>query len=276
MFIAKTIKTEIITVTPELAEELLARNTKNRRPSPANLLKVKEAMSAGEWELNGEAIKVATDGTILDGQHRLMACVELGIPFKTLIVYGLPNEAQDTMDTGKARTIAGVLSLHGVPNASKVAAVTAAVIRVEKWGIRAALSNGSNKYAVTAKQVLARVEAEPELLELPNAVRSVASITGGVATPATLLYVFSGIDAEDAEFFFRKLGNGEGLAAGNPILALRNQLISMNGDVRGERSQRYVSALFIKAWNKYRSGDEIQQLRFRLGGANPEAFPEPK
>lgn len=273
MFIAQSIKTEIATITPDVAEQLLARNTKNRAVSPTNLRRVKEALLAGEWELNGEAIKIAKDGTVLDGQHRLIASVETGITFQTLVIYGLDSTAQDTMDQGKSRTIAGVLSLHGFPNATRLGAVVASIIRYERWGLRAAFSSS---YVVTPKQALARLEREPEIVELPAFCRRIGALTGGVATPAVCYYALSAIDAEDAEFFYRKLETGEGLQSGSPILALRNLLINLQRD-RGERNQRYLGALFIKAWNKFRDGDDdVKQLVFRVGGAKPEAFPEPR
>lgn len=275
MFISKTIKTEIVTVTPEIAGILLARNTRNRRISKPNYLRVKEAMAKGEWEFNGEAIKIAADGTILDGQHRLFVSSEIGVSFKTIIVYGLPPETQDTMDTGKARTIADVLTLHQVPSATRVAAIVSAIIRTERHGLRAALSQGGSAYPVTSKQVLARIEQEPELLELPRFIRDVGKLFGGSATPATLYYTFSKINAEDAEDFFGRLGTGQDLSAGDAILALRNLLQALKSD-RGEKSQRYVAAVAIKAWNKYRDGEQVGTLRFSLGGANPERFPEPR
>lgn len=63
---------------------------------------------------------------------------------------------------------------------------------------------------------------------------------------------------------------------GNPILTLRNLLIGAKADSRGEINQTYIAAVTIKAWNRYRSGDPVSQLRFRVGGANPESFPEPR
>jgi len=47
-------------------------------------------------------------------------------------------------------------------------------------------------------------------------------------------------------------------------------------DARGERNQRYIAALVIKAWNAYRDGAPVRQLKYRIGGANPEKFPEPR
>lgn len=275
MFISDSIKTEVTTVTPRMAEDLLAKNTSNRRVSRNNYVRVKEAMERGEWELNGEAIKIARDGRILDGQHRLMVCAELGKSFDTLIVYGLLDETQDTMDTGKSRTIADVFTLNGVPNAARMAAIVAAIIRAENYGLKAGLYYTSGGYPVTAKQALARLESEPALHELNGTAQKVRKLGLGSALPATLYYHFSKLDTDDADYFFDKLATGEALENGDPILTLRNHLVNLMSE-RGERNKRYISAVFIKAWNKYRAGEQCLLLKFRPGGANPEAFPEPK
>lgn len=275
MFTSNHIKTEVVVITPEIAEALLGRNTHNRNISQTNLENIVNSLRLGEWEFNGEAIKIAADGKILDGQHRLVACVTTGIAFKTLIVYGLPESTQDTMDTGKSRTLANVLTLHGYKDATKLAAIVTTIIRVETTGYMRGFSKGNDKGVVTRKQALARVEAEPALIELSGHTHKVAALCGTSAIPGALYYLLSKIDAEDADDFFEKLATGTGLQNGDAILALRNSLIASNSE-RGMRNLKLTAAIFIKAWNKYRDGEKVSQLKFRTGGANPERFPEPK
>lgn len=275
MYLSNTIKTEIVTITPAIALQLLGQNTRNRKVSKANYGKVLEAMSNGEWELNGEAIKVARDGRILDGQHRLLVSAENDLTFTTLIVYGLPDDTQDTMDTGKSRTIADVLAINGYQRSAVLAAVVTGILRWERWGLRAATYQGASAYQVTAKQVMARMENEPSLTELlPTAARMrKAGLNSKIA--GILYYVFSSIDQEDADDFFSKLETGESLERGNPILVLRETLLRLRTSVKGQVASGYTAALTIKAWNKYRNGEEATMLRFTPGGANPEKFPEP-
>lgn len=275
MYISNTIKTDIVTITPDIARELLGQNTKNRKISRANLARVTAALENGEWTLNGEAIKIARDGRVLDGQHRLYACAETGVPFQTLIVYGLPDETQDTMDTGKSRGAADVLAINGYSNPNDLAAITTGIIRMENWGLRAATYNGAAAYPVTPKQVLQRVESEPELIDLMQYVMRVRKAGLSSKIAGILFYRFSQIDQVDAQFFFDRLISGENLERGNPILSLRELLLNLKTEMKGARNPGYVAAVTIKAWNKFRAGEECQQLRFKQGGANPEKFPEP-
>ena len=82
-------------------------------------------------------------------------------------------------------------------------------------------------------------------------------------------------DADDAQFFFDSLRDGDGLARGNPIYTLREHLLALKNNQRGVLNTTYMAAVVIKAWNKYRLGEECKQLKFRPGGATPERFPEP-
>lgn len=274
MFISNSIKTDVVTITPRLARKLLEQNIQNRKVSPANLGKIKLIMERGEWELNGEAIKIAKDGRVLDGQHRLMAAAETETTFQTLIVYGLDDEVQETMDSGKSRTVADVLALRGYKNASRLAAIVVAIIRSEQWNLRVA-AGGHTAYVVTPRQVVERLQTEPSLEETFPAIRPVLAVGLSSRTAGLLYYTFSKIDAEDAQFFFDKLTHGDISDRENPILVLRNLLLSMKQDKRGSRNLTVVAALVIKAWNKFRLGESVKQLKFTMGGANPEKFPEP-
>lgn len=276
MFISNTIKTDIVTITPQLAAQLLEQNTGNRKVSKANYNRVLEAMSKGEWELNGEAIKIARDGHILDGQHRLLAAAENDLTFQTLVVYGLPDQTQDTMDTGKSRTASDVLAINGYPSTNNLASIVSGIIRDERWGLKSATASGANGGPVTPKQVLARVQQEPSLVELMHMavkIRNKTALSGKLA--GILYYHFSKIDQRDTDYFFDRLANGDGLERGNPILTLREALFSLKENTKGIRNSQYIAALVIKAWNKYRRGESCSILRYTPGGAKPESFPEP-
>lgn len=272
MFISNTIKTEIVTITPRLAKQLRDQNTGNRKISATNLDKIKTAMLRNEWVLNGEAIKISKDGRILDGQHRIHAAIETDTTFETLIVYGLPDDTQESMDTGKSRTAADALAIRGYKSATVLASIVVSIIRAEQWNTRSAVT-GLAYHSVTTKQIVDRVITEPGLTNLPALVSKTPTVGLSQKVAGFLYYTFSNIDSDDAEHFFQKLISGEGLDRGHPILTLRNFLIALKSE-RGAKNQTYVTAMVIKAWNKYREGEQALKLTFRQGGSNPEPFPE--
>ncbi|MCI1868522.1 hypothetical protein [Bifidobacterium crudilactis] len=266
---------QAVQLTPKMANELLARNTHNRNVSQARVDVWTEAMKRGEWRMNGEAIKISGDGTILDGQHRLYAVVKSGVTIPILIITGLPRQSQETMDTGKSRKLADVLTLRGEKNTALLAAVVTGLARYERWGVQAAFLS-TNSYPVTNGQALAWLEDHPDVHDSVNVARSVGSHASAPGKIIGILhYRFTHINVEDGEDFFDKLDTGAGMEQGHPILALRKQLKLIHDDpMQGYNPQR-VSGLIIKAWNKYRDGDmDVKLLRFTVGGAHPERIPE--
>lgn len=109
----KTTDTAMVTITPEIAKAMLEVNNNNRGISPTNVQRMADDMLSGNFRLNGETIKVYEDGTLADGQHRLMACVTANVPFQTYIVRGIKKDVLPTIDAGKARNVVQSLNMTG-------------------------------------------------------------------------------------------------------------------------------------------------------------------
>lgn len=266
---------QAVQLTPKMANKLLASNTHNRKVVQAKVNLWAEAMKRGEWRMNGEAIKIAADGTILDGQHRLYAVVQSGVTIPILIITGLPKQSQETMDTGKSRSLSDVFTLRGEKNAVTLASVVASLVRYERWGVQAAFVT-SNNWPVTNGQAIQWLESHPEVRESVNAIKGIgkhANIPEKVA--GILHYRFTHISQEDGEDFFDKLDTGASMEQGHPILALRKQLKIVHDDPTQGYNPRRIGGLILKAWNKYRDGDmNVKLLRFAVGGAHPDQLPE--
>lgn len=86
----KVIKTNIKAETVEINPREALRNTfqDNRRTYNDNIRKYAKQMKDGKWRLNGEPIIVDDQGCCVNGYHRLSACIEAGVPFRTLLVTG--------------------------------------------------------------------------------------------------------------------------------------------------------------------------------------------
>ena len=104
---------KLVTITPEMAEIMLEKNIANRKVNQANVNRIAADMATGNYKVNGETIKISPNGEILDGQHRLLACVKSGMSFQTYIVYNVEREAIGTIDMGKGRSVADSLNVMG-------------------------------------------------------------------------------------------------------------------------------------------------------------------
>jgi anti-sigma28 factor (negative regulator of flagellin synthesis) len=263
---------QLMTVTPELAEAWLGRNSHNRPIRQRRVEDIQGAIERGEWKLNGDAIRFGVDGTLLDGQHRLWAVWLAGQPVETLVVTGLDGHAQETMDTGARRNLKDALSLRGVSDASKIAAVVNYKWRYDNDKVRMPSA------IPTIAQGIQLYEAHPGLAEWTRqAGRILLRFRMSVGMLATALYSFAEIDEELAYAFVEKLISGAGLDEGDPILVLRRHLERQSMGTAGARASAVVThALLIKAWNAWREGRQVAGLNWKAAGLNAEAFPEPR
>ena len=262
---------QVMTVTPELVEKWLDQNTHNRPIREKAVMAYARDMVARNWAENGEAIKFAKDGTLLDGQHRLHAVALSGVSVRMLVVTGLESQSQETMDDGRKRTLADALNLRGETNSVILGAL-----------LRRALMWDMGQYRNTGAHTPTNTECLTFLAEHPecrNSASVAATLRKPAALPASILalthWAFTRIDTEDSRFFFERLGGGHGLPQYHPILALRKKAREVS-EGPGRVPEDMLLAFVIKAWNAYRDGEEVRLLRFRPGGAQPEKFPTPK
>ena len=107
-------RTEIITITPDIAEAMLKANTRNYRKYNSHLIQMyAEDMRNGNWKLNGEPIVFYKNGSLANGQHRLMAVVKSGVSIQFLVVYDVDDDTME-YDLGKSRNDIDVVRSFGL------------------------------------------------------------------------------------------------------------------------------------------------------------------
>lgn len=114
---------EWMTITPEIAHDFLGHNTKNRHVTRRRVETYAADMAAGRWNATGVPLIFDVNGNLIDGQHRLLACIESDCSFTTGVIRGADESAQDFVDIGKSRGVADQLSLHGITNSVACAAI---------------------------------------------------------------------------------------------------------------------------------------------------------
>jgi hypothetical protein len=256
-------------ITPAAARTLLESNTHNRNVRLNRVAQLADAMERGEWELNGETIKVAVDGTLLDGQHRLQAIVDSGVTIHSLVLRDLSHAAQDTVDTGRRRRLADVLAIEGYPDSHALAAAVSHLYR-----FLAGQRIDAHGEAPSTREALELLRERPQLSESVRVARRVVKRVGGPTAVFSALHcVFAEIDPLPTEEFFARLADGANLSVGDPVLHLRNQLTRPQQDRNFKQSPSTVAALTIKAFNLRRAGRQIDALTFRANERFPKITP---
>lgn len=270
---------EECTITPDVARKMLVGNVRNRNKKNLRVKMYADDMRRGRWRLTGDTIRFSKDGTLLDGQNRLMACIEAGVPFVTDVKVGLEQEVMRSVDRNSPRSFADDLKIAGYKNSSNLASIVGGLYRYDKSGsARFIPSKQAASYPMTSDDGF-------ETLERHNGAEGAASYystkTRARVAPASImgicLVICSEIDKEDAEYFFGRLSDKVGLDDGSPILALINaceRVDRMVGQTGSKDMSTAKLPLIIKAWNAYLRGDFVMRLKFNWGGRNAEKFPE--
>lgn len=265
----------IETITPEVAEKMLQTNVGNR--DLISSVAVTKAIENDEWELNGATIVFDENGNLIDGQHRLTACIKTGKPIVTIVVRGIKRSAQITMDTGVKRRLRDYTKMRGYENYSHVATIGLAFYISDTYGhtkfftdqrggkatFKAVINHIDDNYESRIKPVVRDVMAVQQRYKRVNA-----------GTIAVLFDIFRQAGDENyREFVGQLIGSRPACTS---VRLLQNKLATnaTTTDKTKQLTQKFIAVYTIKAWNAYMRGDDIKQLKYVQGGANPESFPE--
>lgn len=253
------IKSQVVFVTPEKAKLWLVHNTHNRPLSIATVDKYAVQMRSGLWELNGEPIIFAGDGSLMSGQHRLHACIKADTGFQSIVITGIDRSTFATLDTHRRRTAGDVLTMEKAKNPTRLAAATRAYFRM--------LTNVNQSRQLTHQQYIEFIQAHPSLsywCSFANtANKLVPGYTFGVIAAVEDVY-----GRDMAKDFYDRFVLGVNLKPTDPEYLLRQRFASRT---TGARIQSELGlGLTIKAANLRLAGKTVKNLRYSLD----EQFPQ--
>lgn len=262
--------TRVVTITPERAAAMLRRQEllvaqdpemRQRNVKEKKVQMYSRDMAAGEWECNGETLIFASNGRILDGMHRLLACVEAGKPFRTHIVEGVAHTAMRTIDTGIGRTMGDQLTIAGKPTGTRLATALGVLWRWEQTGHRGFDWN-ARPTRLEMFEVLTKHPDIEKFCARSGRLEQLMSTGLGSA----LWYIFARQDAELADVFFEAVISGASLREDDPVFVLRERLLRDRQQaavrrVRLNLTMDVTADRIYRAWDATRRGLKISKLQ---------------
>lgn len=252
-------------MSPQRAAKILEKNNANRRVREILVQEIERAIAAGHWYLTGDTIKLASDGSVIDGQHRLLAIVRSGKAVRVAIARGIDKGAQVAVDRGRSRTLGDDLRMAGHVNYNTLAATCALRMRWDAGGRSGASFNVSRATYDDAKEIIKRV---------PHIERSVAMCTDrrltklvGGSVAAMCHSVWYELDKQAADVVIEDMASGVGLRVRDPILALRERLIESRAS-RVTFRKGDVIAMMMRSWNARIEGRDVSRV-YRYAGRGP-------
>lgn len=248
------------TVTPELAEEWLKLNIKNRSLSGVTIAKYKRDMLSGNWRVSADPIRFNKLGQLIDGQHRLRACAESGANFSTLVARNLDLDVVNVIDSGRTRKAADMLALKGYGKAFLLASA-ARWLMVIRGGM---MSTSGNRSVLKPShdEILAVITKHPLLEE---SCRKCGKPLGTTPSLLSALHYVAHNHLEGkadlADAFANVFIKGEPYySKDDPALRLREQ--NMRDANRGFRAtQKHQFSNIVYVWNAFSKGQAIYIMK---------------
>lgn len=263
-------------VTPGMARYWLAFNGNNVEPSYERVEEYAQEMASGRWYDSRNPICFRDNGDLCSGQHRLLGHHYTDTGFEYQIELGVTEEEEAVIDIGRKRTIANFLSRGGnIDNHRSVANAATILWAHDEFavpfnGVRTFRSRPTTVQGVILPFVRKHPEIEEAVRIVHGQYKAATRLLKGEG-PAAALYVLMerspshlarGNNIKLTEFW-SLLASGQMLQVGNPIYALREQLINGVSNPKFKLDTVEVMAKAIKAFNDFIANRKRKTVMWR-------------
>lgn len=263
------VTSEIITISPDMAAAFLEKNADNRNVVRGAVDAYARDMLVGRWHLSGAAIAFDKNHRLIDGQHRLHACIRADVPFQTIVLYGIDPVAKDVIDTGRGRSVADVLAMAGDRWVTQKVAVARWVLALKAGDAHPFQRGGYRRWTMQEQLAVMR--------DHPMIGASIAYCHGtkgaSISSLSAIHYLATnvmgvGTTANDFADVFK---TGVPSKVGCPAHKCRERFIQAGGT--HDRFSSGVKCVgLVHAWNMFAAGDTVEVFRIpktaKIAGLN--------
>lgn len=262
-------------VTPEMAQSWLIANGRNRTLSASGVQRLVGVIQRGEWMPDStDGVGLDTNGAVVNGQHRLHAVVEAGVPVTMLVVRDVDPSVIKVIDQGRGRTLTQWLQIDGrYPLPTQLASAVSWFFRITEGHV----TRYTEADRASIPQLLDLLAANKNIeasLEPAHAIRLKLPLLDAGYLSA-YHYVMASVDGDKADNFFAQILTGESMA--QPVRTFRERVIKVASGPDSKRpSKSEQCAWLVRTWEAFAVGDDLspQQLFFRPKGKYAESFPK--
>lgn len=246
-------KAELEFITPALAKQLLEQNPRNRNLSGMAVKKYASDMKTGRWNNNGQTIVISESGYLLDGQHRCAAVLASGVTIAAFVVRGAPDKVYTTIDTGRPRSLADLLTIEGYVDAKRLQSVSTITYNYA--------TGAAYGYQPTKAALFEFVTAHPYLTD---AVRMAGKSRTFPRAPLGAVVFLSNESRKfdlETQMFVDGAVHGDGLAKGDPRLTVREWYFARANRNGVQIDSGSIFAATARAWSSWAAGEPLHNLR---------------
>lgn len=262
----QTLSALVMEITPEIARSFLTHANPNNRPIRSAVHSYANDMRTGNWRLNGEPICFDQTGMLVNGHHRLTACVEAGVPFQSLVCRGV--QETDTYDRGLNRSITDILKMSGITeeNANSKRAIIVNILYLSYKINNRNYMNFAPTYASFLDICETFGESMNTAINCVPSGRSTPSIRTAPSYTAAWLHIMDGANPERIKEFFSVVKSGyQEAKEDSPAITLRNYLLTNKSNTTRGRAKSTVQTYnalrdYLRGVPRYRAYKEEYTL----------------
>jgi hypothetical protein len=264
-------------ITPQMAEELLKRNAKNRKVVHAQVLYYAGQMQRTDWIKTGQPLIFDTDGNLDDGQHRLWAGYLSLTTFPTYVVSDVqpaPNLFA-YIDNGRVRSMADALATAGHNGLSGLMTKVMKIVELYDADGYSSYGKARKMPKMSPMQMLLFSETHPKLDEAAHYVASDGESAAKVIAHKDVagfmaLKILELYDEAKLAEFFGDIATSDPSVGPNDAIAAFQELMRKDREKKSERfSSQVVLGLLIRVFNAWLTQEPVKKLGYRVTDSFP-------
>jgi hypothetical protein len=270
-----------VEIEPEEAQEIFDKRQSNRPINQGMVSRYARAMSEGKWK---PCTTISfCEGKLEDGQHRMLACIMSGEPFKGFAHFHADHDMFETYDQGHKRSNADVLAIAGHSNTKTMAQVLQVLEKVNsKQGLTDATGGAQRKtiQPYEIQEVYDKYNGEVSVSYSCYLVDKYKHYFKVPKVPVGVLHYYLALNTKSGkcvdEFIVNKLLKGLNLSEGDPVFAFRNFINRSYARQTALGIQqiphRHIIFGGIAVWNKWVKGKSMKRLTIPEGNHPPKVL----
>lgn len=262
-------KARVRTITPQMAKKWLktSENANVRHINQNRVFNLARLILDGKWVISNDAITLDRFDQVINGQHRLAACVAADVPIQALVLKGAVDPV--VFDQGHRRTAGQVLQRLGYKN-TNVLASAAHWALIHDWYDMKSIYSTTYESKPQVQEIIEFVQNNDDLsLFASMASNGRLNRIMSASNIAFVCFCAADVDRDKAIDFMTCLVKGgysentdsELPWVNSPAHALRERMIRERRSKGRSRIRReHMVALMVKAWNLFVRDISCQKL----------------
>ena len=265
-----------VTISPGDAKAILLAMPPQRTLSPSNVRYFAGLIKSGRFRVTHQGIAFDKDGKLIDGMHRLTACVQADAAIAVQATFNMDRELFDALDRGRARSQADDLVCGAMVQSQTEAQIISSATKI-LW----LMDNNRTPWAHPLRHefmmadVRATIDHHPFLFECASFVSKHQKAWRGVGMgPAAAFYTrFREAHWAKADEFMVQVALGEYIGAGSPAYAFR-EFKKHFGSASGIRVRQASMIALVRCWNAFVEGRQLNRVQSSIRADSDGNFPE--